>query len=570
MQYRSRYEALNMTAEYGVTRFEFDEENDIKNYGVLFTDVTHGTPPFRPLYLMTSWLDGYQGFQKAYERLSVPTSKGWDVRCKDGYPLPAIILVSEEETKARAVVFREKIRPYIVDSLGLWNKRKADLEKDYRDLKAKFGLLESYQGISKLENVELYQMFQDFLVLSVKQWDVHMEFMVPVYYLFGLFEQMCRELVDIDHTDPLFSRLMAGFDSTAFKFNREIWKLGNCAIELKVADTFMKTADNEEVLARLATTASGKQWLADYDEFLKVYGWRCERMDDWATPSWLEKPSMGISSIRMAISTGGTSTIDAKREQAVKDRKQAEQEMLAKVPVDQRDWFQALMKAAQMAGYWSEDHTYYLDLYNGALGRWITLEIGRRFANAGVIDAAEDVYFLIVGEIQRALIPMGKVKLQRYAAARKKEWEGYLKVTPKLFYGDPELMRENVRKDPVISCVACVPKVREELKADLYGGASAPGVAEGIARVVITENELSSVQPGEILVAPATSAPWTPVFEIIKGLVTDGGGALSHAVIVAREYGVPAVTGCLKGTSTIKTGDRLRVDGDLGIVRILR
>src|ERR1039458_9893707 len=116
-----------MTAEYGVTRFEFDEENDVKSYGVLFTDVTHGTPPFRPLYLMTSWLDGYQGFQKAYERLSVPSSKGWDIRCKDGYPLACLILTTDEESKDRAVVFREMIRPYIVDGENLWNKSKSEL-----------------------------------------------------------------------------------------------------------------------------------------------------------------------------------------------------------------------------------------------------------------------------------------------------------------------------------------------------------------------------------------------------------------------------------------------------------
>src|ERR1039458_582757 len=87
---------------------------------------------------------------------------------------------------------------------------------------------------------------------------------------------------------------------------------------------------------------------------------------------------------------------------------------------------------------------------------------------------------------------MGRVKLQRYVKARKKEWKGYLKVTPQLFYGNAELMRKMVKTDPVISAVACMPNVREQLKADLYGGASAPGVAEGIARVVMTENELGN------------------------------------------------------------------------------
>jgi len=279
---------------------------------------------------------------------------------------------------------------------------------------------------------------------------------------------------------------------------------------------------------------------------------------------------LGIMPVKMAISTGGASTIEAKKEQAEKERKEAEKEILAKVSVDQRDWFESLMKAAQMAGYWSEDHSYYCDLYTGALGRWVTREIGRRFADAGVIDDPEDIYFLLVGEINKALIPMGRVKLHRYVQARKKEWEGYLKVTPEIFYGNPEFMGEMARKDPVITAASAVPNVREELKADLYGGASAPGIAEGMARVIMTENELGEIQPGEILVAPGTSAQWTPAFELIKGIVTDGGGALSHAVIQAREYGIPAVTGCQEATRKIKTGDKVKVDGDLRVVFIAR
>ena len=86
----------------------------------------------------------------------------------------------------------------------------------------------------------------------------------------------------------------------------------------------------------------------------------------------------------------------------------------------------------------------------------------------------------------------------------------------------------------------------------------------------MTEHELGDLQPGEILVAPGTSAQWTPAFEIAGGIVTDGGGALSHAVIVAREYRLPAVTGCHEATRKIKTGDLLKVDGDLGIVFIVK
>jgi len=165
---------------------------------------------------------------------------------------------------------------------------------------------------------------------------------------------------------------------------------------------------------------------------------------------------------------------------------------------------------------------------------------------------------------------MKKVKLHQYVDRRKKEWETYLKTTPQPFYGNIDLVQEMVKKDPVITVSTSAPVVREGVKADLYSAASAPGIVEGPARVIMTEEKIGEIQPGEILIAPGTSAQWTPVFEIVKGIVTDGGGALSHAVILAREYGIPAVVGCLEATRKIKTGDIVKVDGNLGLVYILQ
>jgi pyruvate,water dikinase len=94
-------------------------------------------------------------------------------------------------------------------------------------------------------------------------------------------------------------------------------------------------------------------------------------------------------------------------------------------------------------------------------------------------------------------------------------------------------------------------------------------VAEGIARVIMSVDRLVDIQPDEILVAPGTTASWTPAFNILKGLICDGGGALSHPIIVAREYGLPSVVGTVHATSKIKTGQRIRVDGDRAAVYIL-
>ncbi len=94
-------------------------------------------------------------------------------------------------------------------------------------------------------------------------------------------------------------------------------------------------------------------------------------------------------------------------------------------------------------------------------------------------------------------------------------------------------------------------------------------MVEGIARVLKSVNEIGQVRDGEILVCAVTAPSWGPVFGKIRAAVSDIGGTMSHAAIVAREYGMPAVVGTGQATKRIKTGQRLRVDGDRGIVTIL-
>jgi pyruvate,water dikinase len=118
--------------------------------------------------------------------------------------------------------------------------------------------------------------------------------------------------------------------------------------------------------------------------------------------------------------------------------------------------------------------------------------------------------------------------------------------------------------------VGSMPQVRPELKADLYGICGSPGVAEGTARVIMTEDELHLVQEGDILVAATTSPSWTPVFSMIKGVIVDRGASLSHAAIVGREYRIPVVMNVFEGTAKIKSGQRIKVDANLGVVFILK
>ena len=98
-------------------------------------------------------------------------------------------------------------------------------------------------------------------------------------------------------------------------------------------------------------------------------------------------------------------------------------------------------------------------------------------------------------------------------------------------------------------------------EALLRGTAGSPGVAEGPVRVIRDSSEFGKLRLGEVLVAPYTNPSWTPLFQRAVAVVVDGGGAGSHAAIVAREYGIPAVMGAIDSTHRLADGQRVRVDG---------
>jgi pyruvate,water dikinase len=104
---------------------------------------------------------------------------------------------------------------------------------------------------------------------------------------------------------------------------------------------------------------------------------------------------------------------------------------------------------------------------------------------------------------------------------------------------------------------------------EIRGCGASSGVVEGLARVLNDVNQIGEIRDGEILVCPVTAPSWAPVFGKIKAAVSDIGGSMSHAAIVAREYGMPAVVGTGEATKRIMTGQLVRVDGDRGIVQVL-
>ncbi|CAN5643184.1 N/A [soil metagenome] len=189
---------------------------------------------------------------------------------------------------------------------------------------------------------------------------------------------------------------------------------------------------------------------------------------------------------------------------------------------------------------------------------------------AGVLTGqADDLFFLSIDEIVAVLggdrTPLEHVPTRRATYARYAVLPSY----PALIRGqfDPLQWAANPqRRNDIFDARGAHASISTLIK----GFSGAVGVVEGVVRVILNADEGDQLEAGEILVTTITNVGWTPLFPRAAAVVTDVGAPLSHAAIVARELGIPAVVGCGNATMRLHTGDRVRVNGELGTVELLQ
>jgi phosphohistidine swiveling domain-containing protein len=552
-----------------VPGFEFDEKADLAQSPAWFLDGTHSVPPWTPLFGWF-WINFCRhGMQYGAEKLSLPTVKGWDWRFRNGGGYLTLLLVkSEAEQKQREERFRVAIRPFIDDYDGLWKSQLDEILGRYEKLKA--------LDLDKASNIELLDNFEQTINVCRRMWEIHMYMMYGTFTAYILFESMCRDLLQIDDTNPLFHKLISGFDNKVLRVDKRIWEFSKEADKLGLADVVLKS-DPKDLVKNIESAPHGHDFMREFRAFLDEDGWRMQRMSEINMPTWIEDPAPPLANMKQFIIKGGEFNLEEERAKLGEERQAAEKEVLAKIAPEQKGWFTTLLRLAQKSGVFSEEHDHYLDLYMHALMRRSAMGIARRLVGAGTIESADDIFFVIPEEIRKVALAPEQFDLRQIVHARRAAWREWCKTPnpPVILAGGFDMdqaMGVLVKSNDPIALkvvVGSMPVVRPEIKADLHGTCGSPGVAEGPARVIMSEEELADVQPGEILVAATTSPSWTPVFSFIKGVVVDRGASLSHAAIVGREYGIPVLMNVFVGTQRIKTGQRIRMDTNMGALFIL-
>ena len=244
-----------------------------------------------------------------------------------------------------------------------------------------------------------------------------------------------------------------------------------------------------------------------------------------------------------------------------------------------------MLEVARKNYHFQEDHGFYIDGASTARLHDVAMVCGRRLTRYGLLEQPDDVFFLNYSELEETMYGLARNPIAAVShyhrmvpglvKERKRGWEQVkeLQEAPLTLGAIPDKVEDPImiKVFGMVDEVIKAGKVEELTVLDyIEGYPGASGIVEGVAHVVLGFEEFPKLQLGEILVCPYTATAWTPLFPKIKAVVTDTGGMLTHAAIAAREYKIPAVVGTWRATKSIKTGDMIRVDGDKGIVQVIK
>jgi len=319
-------------------------------------------------------------------------------------------------------------------------------------------------------------------------------------------------------------------------------------------------------LEELAGFREGRAFVGLVNEFLKAHGHLGQTFSDFSEASWAEDPSGLLAELARRLVHPPEPAAERRWRLRLEAHELAADAMrqLADRPVELAE-FERVLALAREVGPLTETHNYWIDRMSQARLRSLAMRVGGRLARDHTIAEPEDVLYLYRDEITALIAeprPMAEI-----VAKRRAEYERQKTVTAPRAIGRVDGEHESAaeaRSEPASQVASSA--VTQELRGI---GASA-GVIRGPARVTLAPADFDRIGPGDIIVCPATNPSWVPVFAIAAGLVTNTGGILAHAAVVAREFGLPAVVGVAGATLRIADGQIIEIDGTAGRVRLLQ
>jgi pyruvate,water dikinase len=445
-----------------------------------------------------------------------------------------------------------------------------------------------YRGYSPA--YELIEAFDRMTDCVYKGWQYHFNYLNLAYLYYLMFGDVVRKLFP-GISESAIGKMVAGAEVSMFRPDEELCRLAREAYaEPKVAEVLSKEAPAAQKIEELKKFDAGKEWLRELEKIRDPWLYiSCGSGWYYYEGSWSEKLDVPFGYLKSYIERlhkgerieRSLSAIAAAGEKIVSDYRK-----LIKTGED-RSSFDSAYGDCRTIYKFAEDHLFWVEHWFHTIWFDKVREIGKVLVKCGALKEVDDIFMFNRLEIPTLIedavtcwalgegVPMLKWgdKPQRrreiLRAAAKWSPSPALGIPPEEVAEPFTVMLWGVTTDKVAEWLKAVGVVPEEV-SEIKGFASSAGVVEGTARVLKLLEEIVTMQPGEIMVCPCSNPSWAPVFTKIKAAVTDIGGLTSHAAIVCREYSLPAVTGTGIATSVIRTGDIIKVDGDRGIVTIVK
>lgn len=544
-------------------------------------DDLHCPHPLSPMYedIGGWWLT----CDHMFRRFGTPFATDWIYKNVNGYlytaaiPAEAGLDVTDQRYntvwRARVPIdpeYPNKIGTYlnaVLPVYGLnfvkwWNERLVP------EMKRNFAYLEdALDRQDEMSLMELAVLLEDAIDIHDRHWKIH--WMLNFAQLSATLN--LRAVMEKTHgkiDEALLGRLQNSAKDRNWDSIEALWKMKEEAKADPELAAIFKAETAKEIIAGLEASERGRRFIAErVKPYQKEFGWHAVWSHEFIFPTVYEQMEPVIELVRGYIETDYDypKTVGA----LAADIEAASKEILEGLEGEALEEMRAANEINLRMAPLTPDHHFYIDQGANAHVRLVLIAIGKKLVEQGHLDDPNDVVFFRYNELRvfmadpssmdgRAIVAQRKAEREKAYSYRPRDWIGTATKSQLAFpylnlWGFPDKF---YRKQAAVA-------------GQIAGIGASPGVVEGVARVVLKEEQFDEVRAGDILVCQMTNPAWVVLFTKIVGLVTDAGGTVSHPAVLSREFGIPAVVGTTVATSQIKSGDRIRIDGTKGIVEIL-
>jgi len=509
----------------------------------------------------TDWI--YKNVNGYLYTAAIPAEAGLTVATQEYNYATSPIVPEDPEYAAKIGTYLGAVLPtYGLQFVNWWRDRLVpEMDRNFAYLE---GMLDK-QG--ELNLMELACVLEDAIDVHDRHWKIH--WMLNFAQLSATLN--LRAVMEKTHgkiNEVLLGRLQNSAKDRNWDSIHALWRMKEEAkVDPELAAIF-KADTAGEIIVALEASERGRRFIEErVAPYQKEYGWHAVWSHEFIFPNVVEVMEPVIELVRGYIETNYDypKTIGA----LAADIDAAATEILEGLQGEALEEMRAANEINLRMAPLTPDHHFYIDQGANAHVRQVLLAIGRKLVAAGALDAPDDVVYFRYNELRifmgdpkamdgRAIVAKAKAAREKAYTFRPKEWVGTVTATQLAFpylnlWGFPDKF---YRKESTVA-------------GQINGIGASPGVVEGVARVVLREDQFDDVRAGDILVCQMTNPAWVVLFTKIVGLVTDAGGTVSHPAVLSREFGIPAVVGTSVGTEQIKNGDRVRLNGTTGLVEIL-